>query len=263
MQGVNDEDGISCGRSNMLNSSYGTKAAPFSHGSCSYDKRVAPVGADQPKNKMQHVPPLPPIHPPAAPATASQSLRDRDAKITDPKKLKRVLASRQYSQKYRLKQLQYMMELETEVKALQAEVAINGPRIRYADRQNTLLRVENNSMKQKLSNFSTELMFKEAEFEELANERDMLKQLFESYQKHQQLPDLFRSSSGNYQFPNMGLNQVPEETDDDFLRNGMPQMMNQNLNLNENQNQNSNLLGNAEFTEYMNSLSLDPSYNFL
>ncbi|KAG2673052.1 hypothetical protein I3760_13G071100 [Carya illinoinensis] len=167
-----------------------------------------------------------------------------------------------------MKQLQYIMELEMEVKALQAEVAINGPRIKYTDRQNTLLRVENNSMKQKLSNFSTELMFKEAEFEELTNERDMLKQLFESYQKHQQVPDqLFRSSSGNYQFPNMGLNQVPEETDDDFLQNGMPQMMNQNLNLNENQNQNSNQLligNNAEFMEYMNSLSLDPaSYNFL
>jgi hypothetical protein len=31
----------------------------------------------------------------------------------------RILASRQYSQKYRLKQLQYIMQLEAEVKALQ------------------------------------------------------------------------------------------------------------------------------------------------
>lgn len=181
------------------------------------------------------------------------------------------------------------------------------PRIKYTDRQNTLLRAENNSMKQKLSNFSGELMFKEgiypliltrslwspfifmissfsvsslkqyewekniaAEFEDLKQERDMLKQLFETYQKQQQVPpEMLRASSGNYQFPTMGLNvQLPAEDADDNEPNEMPQIMqnqnqNQNPNQNLNQNQNQNQLGNAEFMEYMNSLSLDPSYNFL
>jgi hypothetical protein len=40
-------------------------------------------------------------------------------------------------------------------------VAINSPRIEYSSRQNLLLRAENNSMKQKLSAFSSEIMFKE------------------------------------------------------------------------------------------------------
>lgn len=43
----------------------------------------------------------------------------------------------------------------------QAEVAIMSPRIKYADCQNSLLRAENGSMKQKLSAFSGELTFKE------------------------------------------------------------------------------------------------------
>ncbi|XP_059455725.1 basic leucine zipper 34-like [Corylus avellana] len=117
--------------------------------------------------------------------------RDRDPNI-DPKRLKRILASRQYSQKYRIKQLQYIMQLETEVKALQAEVAINSPRIEYSSCQNLLLRAENNSMKQKLSAFSSEIMFKEAHYEELKKERDLLKQFLEVYQQQQQLPKMLK-----------------------------------------------------------------------
>ncbi|KAF2290297.1 hypothetical protein P3X46_028093 [Hevea brasiliensis] len=123
----------------------------------------------------------------------------------DPKKLKRVLASRQYSQKYRLKQLHYILQLETEVKALQAEVAITSPRIKYVDHQNSLLRIENGSMKQKLSAFSSDLMFKEAQYEELKKERDLLKQF---YVVNQQQPlEFFKIKPiGNYQLLNMNLN---------------------------------------------------------
>ncbi|MBA0611735.1 hypothetical protein Godav_012397, partial [Gossypium davidsonii] len=39
--------------------------------------------------------------------------------VMDPKKLKRVAASREYSQRYRLKQLQYIAQLEAGVKALE------------------------------------------------------------------------------------------------------------------------------------------------
>ncbi|KDP45768.1 hypothetical protein JCGZ_17375 [Jatropha curcas] len=110
---------------------------------------------------------------------------------TDPKKLRRVMASRQYSQKYRLKQLHYILQLETEVKALQAEVAIASPRMKYIDRQNSLLRAENSSMKQRISIFSSELMFKEAQYEELKNERDKMKQF---YSVNQQLyPEFFKT----------------------------------------------------------------------
>ncbi|XP_060668109.1 basic leucine zipper 61-like [Ziziphus jujuba] len=134
----------------------------------------------------------------------------------DPKRLKRIVASRQYSQKYRLKQLQYISQLETEVKALQAEVAIASPRIKYSDRQNALLRAENSSIKQRLSAFSGELLFKEAQYEELKKERDSLKQFSEVYQ--QQMSEMLRNGPAMYQMVNTmslnqsarGLNQFPE-----------------------------------------------------
>ncbi|WCJ34772.1 Basic leucine zipper 2 [Euphorbia peplus] len=101
----------------------------------------------------------------------------------DPKKLKRVLASRQYSHRYRMKQIQYMLHLETEVKALQAEVAINFPRIKYVDHQNFLLRMENRALKQRLSAISSELMFKEAQCDEIRKEKDALKKLHAAEEK--------------------------------------------------------------------------------
>ncbi|KAF3454885.1 hypothetical protein FNV43_RR05333 [Rhamnella rubrinervis] len=142
--------------------------------------------------------------------------RDSDPNV-DPKKHKRVVASRQYSQKYRFKQLQYIGQLETEVKALQAQVAIASPRIKYGDRQNSLLRAENSSMKQKLSAFSGELLFKQAQYEELKKERDALKLFSEAYQK--QVADMIRNPYGGREAVKMevqtrktmgiGLQEIP------------------------------------------------------
>ncbi|KAG8633805.1 hypothetical protein MANES_18G137881v8 [Manihot esculenta] len=98
------------------------------------------------------------------------------------RKLKRVMASRQYFQKYRLKQLEYDLQLEKDVQALQAEVAITSPRIKYVDNQNFLLRIQNGSMNESLSVFSSDLIFKEAQYEELKKERDMLKRFYEMNQ---------------------------------------------------------------------------------
>ncbi|KAG7010496.1 Basic leucine zipper 34, partial [Cucurbita argyrosperma subsp. argyrosperma] len=93
-----------------------------------------------------------------------------------------VIQSRQYSQKYRLKQLHHITELESELKALQAEVTITSPRIKFMDRQNSLLRAENYSIKEKLTAYTGELLFKEAQYEELKRERNMLKEIYEVYQ---------------------------------------------------------------------------------
>ncbi|KAG6570646.1 Basic leucine zipper 61, partial [Cucurbita argyrosperma subsp. sororia] len=101
---------------------------------------------------------------------------------TEAKRLKRVIQSRQYSQKYRLKQLHHITELESELKALQAEVTITSPRIKFMDRQNSLLRAENYSIKEKLTAYTGELLFKEAQYEELKRERNMLKEIYEVYQ---------------------------------------------------------------------------------
>ncbi|KAG8633804.1 hypothetical protein MANES_18G136421v8 [Manihot esculenta] len=149
----------------------------------------------------------------------------------DPRKLKRAMASRQYSQKYRLKQLQYILQLEKEVKALQAEVAITSPRIKYVDRKNSLLRMQNGSMNERLSAFSTNLMFKEAQYEELKKERDMLKQFYVINQP-QQLPDFLKIKPvDNYQLLNFNLNHTAFNPFLEPAAVGMSQIMiNQNLN---------------------------------
>ncbi|GMI88898.1 hypothetical protein HRI_002559100 [Hibiscus trionum] len=100
----------------------------------------------------------------------------------DPKRLKRVAASREYSQRYRLKQMQYIAQLETGVKALEAQLAITYPRVQYVDTQNSLLRAENCSLKEKLYSLSTKIMMKEAEYNELRKKKDELKQLSLLYQ---------------------------------------------------------------------------------
>jgi hypothetical protein len=52
---------------------------------------------------------------------------------------------------------------------MQAKVAIHSPRIKYSHRQNLLLKAENNSIKQKLSAFSGELMFKEGTLSQVSH----------------------------------------------------------------------------------------------
>ncbi|XVE58996.1 hypothetical protein DITRI_Ditri05aG0008800 [Diplodiscus trichospermus] len=144
----------------------------------------------------------------------------------DPKKLKRVAASREYSQKYRLKQLHDIAKLETKVRALQAEVAIAFPRIKYADAQNSLLRAENASMNQKLSDITGNLMFKEAEYHELKKEKDALKQMFALYQAS--YADISQKTNSYDQLVNMtmdqtaGFNQFMEAAE-------APMMPNQNV----------------------------------
>ncbi|KAG6605403.1 Basic leucine zipper 61, partial [Cucurbita argyrosperma subsp. sororia] len=118
---------------------------------------------------------------------------DKDVNV-EARRLRRVMQSRQYSQKYRLKQLHYITQLESELKALQAEVTITSPRIKFMDRQNSLLRAENYSIKEKLSSYAGELLFKEAQYEELKRERNMLKEMYEAYQL-KRLETLKNSSS--------------------------------------------------------------------
>ncbi|XP_031271786.1 basic leucine zipper 34-like [Pistacia vera] len=115
--------------------------------------------------------------------TSSENLSTTLAADLQDKKQKRILASRQYSQKYRLKQLHYILQLETEVKALQAEVVITSPRIKYFRRQNSLLRAENVFMKEKLNAISNECTFKEAQYEELKGESEIFKQLFKQQEE--------------------------------------------------------------------------------
>ncbi|XP_040361918.1 basic leucine zipper 2-like [Rosa chinensis] len=95
------------------------------------------------------------------------------------KKLKRILATREYSRRYHMKQFQHIGKLETESKVLEAEIALTSPRIRFTQRKNMLLQAENDSIKQKIATCSGKLMVQQAEHEKLQKEADSLKQLFQ------------------------------------------------------------------------------------
>ncbi|KAG8486970.1 hypothetical protein CXB51_020421 [Gossypium anomalum] len=147
--------------------------------------------------------------------------------VMDPKKLKRVAASREYSQRYRLKQLQYIAQLEAGVKALEEEVANAFPKIRYVDAQNSLLRAENGSMKEKLSTLSGELMLKEAEYHELKNEKEVLKQMSLMYRA----PAFAESSQTNhYGYQPVNNIAMDQPGFNQFVEPTAPQAMMQNQN---------------------------------
>ncbi|CAL8998941.1 unnamed protein product [Prunus brigantina] len=131
-------------------------------------------------------------------------LEDEDLEEMDAKQQKKVLASREYSLRYRVKQAAYVTKLENEVKVLQTEIAVNTPRVKYAGHRNKLLRAENHTMRQKLSAYTDELKFKQAQHEALVKERDSLRQL------HQALLQQGAAEAFNppdYQMANLGLDQ--------------------------------------------------------
>ncbi|KAL5856598.1 hypothetical protein ACOSQ3_004056 [Xanthoceras sorbifolium] len=102
-------------------------------------------------------------------------------------KQKRVMTSRQYSRKYRLKQEQYIQHLENKVKTLEVEVSIMSTRLKYMTRKNSLERLENVSLKQKLSALTAQQV-------ELNKENDGLKQLYGQQQQHRYMNYLYWSA---------------------------------------------------------------------
>ncbi|KAK1548119.1 hypothetical protein Q3G72_029263 [Acer saccharum] len=114
------------------------------------------------------------------------ALGGQDLENANDKKLKRALASKKYSHKYKLQQHKYVEQLETKAKALQTEIAIKVPRIKYVECHRSLLQVENGTLKQKFNMCSGEKSFKEAQYAELKKEKDGLKQLY-AYQQQMRL----------------------------------------------------------------------------
>ncbi|GAU22550.1 hypothetical protein TSUD_93170 [Trifolium subterraneum] len=82
-------------------------------------------------------------------------------KITDPKRVKRILANRQSAQRSRVRKLQYISELERSVSSLQAEVSVLSPRVAYLDHQRLLLNVDNSALKQRIAALAQDKIFKD------------------------------------------------------------------------------------------------------
>ncbi|XP_058732781.1 basic leucine zipper 34-like, partial [Vicia villosa] len=94
----------------------------------------------------------------------SSSSNDR---ITDPKRVKRILANRQSAPRSRVRKLQYIYELERSVTSLQAEVSILSPRVAFLDHQRLLLNVDNSALKQRIAALAQDKIFKDGRLKDL------------------------------------------------------------------------------------------------
>ncbi|KAJ7981550.1 Basic-leucine zipper transcription factor [Quillaja saponaria] len=99
-------------------------------------------------------------------------------RITDPKRVKRILANRQSAQRSRVRRLQYISELERSVTSLQAEVSVLSPRVAFLDHQRLLLNVDNSALKQRIAALAQDKIFKDAHQEALKGEIERLRQVY-------------------------------------------------------------------------------------
>ncbi|XP_022952387.1 basic leucine zipper 61-like isoform X1 [Cucurbita moschata] len=108
-------------------------------------------------------------------STATATSTER---ITDPKRVKRILANRQSAQRSRVRKLQYISELERSVTSLQAEVSVLSPRVAFLDHQRLLLNVDNSALKQRIAALAQDKIFKDAHQEALKREIERLRQVY-------------------------------------------------------------------------------------
>ncbi|WCJ30855.1 Basic-leucine zipper (bZIP) transcription factor family protein [Euphorbia peplus] len=99
-------------------------------------------------------------------------------RISDPKRVKRILANRQSAQRSRVRKLQYISELERSVTSLQAEVSVLSPRVAFLDHQRLLLNVDNSALKQRIAALAQDKIFKDAHQEALKREIERLRQVY-------------------------------------------------------------------------------------
>ncbi|KAK6119983.1 hypothetical protein DH2020_046271 [Rehmannia glutinosa] len=99
-------------------------------------------------------------------------------KISDPKRIKRILANRQSAQRSRVRKLQYISELERSVTSLQAEVSVLSPRVAFLDHQRLVLNVDNSVLKQRIAALAQDKVFKDAHQEALKREIERLRQIY-------------------------------------------------------------------------------------
>ncbi|KAJ4820741.1 Basic-leucine zipper (bZIP) transcription factor family protein [Rhynchospora pubera] len=103
----------------------------------------------------------------------------RSEKISDPKRVKRILANRQSAQRSRVRKLQYVSELERSVSSLQAKVSTLSPRVALLDHQRSLLTIGNSHLKQRIAALTQDNIFKDAHQEALKRELERLRKIYQ------------------------------------------------------------------------------------
>ncbi|KAJ8647615.1 hypothetical protein MRB53_000638 [Persea americana] len=100
-----------------------------------------------------------------------------DDSVSDAKRReKRLLANRLSAQRYRARKIQYVNGLKTKAKALEDEIKSLDPQLRYHDNQRSILTAENSTIRERMAVLIHQKVYKDAEFEALKNESEMLHQ---------------------------------------------------------------------------------------
>uniref|UniRef100_A0A2P2L5D1 BZIP domain-containing protein n=1 Tax=Rhizophora mucronata TaxID=61149 RepID=A0A2P2L5D1_RHIMU len=114
-------------------------------------------------------------------------------------------AKQQFAQRSRVRKLQYIAELERNVKALQAEGSEVSAELEFLNQQNLILSMENKALKQRVESLAQEQLIKYMEQEVLDREIGRLRAL---YQQQQQPSTSHRRSNSrdlDSQFANLSL----------------------------------------------------------
>ncbi|KAI8532109.1 hypothetical protein RHMOL_Rhmol11G0187700 [Rhododendron molle] len=97
-------------------------------------------------------------------------------------------AKQQFAQRSRVRKLQYIAELESNVQALQAEGSEISADLEFRNQQNLILTMENKALKQRLESLAQEQLIKYLEHEVLEREMKRLQAMYQ--QQQQQQPSL-------------------------------------------------------------------------
>lgn len=95
-------------------------------------------------------------------------------------------AKQQFAQRSRVRKLQYIAELESNVQALQAEGSEISADLDFRNQQNLILTMENKALKQRLESLAQEQLIKYLEHEVLEREIKRLQAMYQQQQQHQQ-----------------------------------------------------------------------------
>ncbi|KEH39223.1 putative transcription factor bZIP family [Medicago truncatula] len=149
------------------------------------------------------------------PQSNNNNVTSSNDRITDPKRVKRILANRQSAQRSRVRKLQYISELERSVTSLQTEVSVLSPRVAFLDHQRLLLNVDNSALKQRIAALAQDKLFKDAHQEALKREIERLRQVYH----HQNLKKMENANGSPLPSPS----QKPicdSQTENEQLLNG-------------------------------------------
>ncbi|XP_040873720.1 basic leucine zipper 6-like [Glycine max] len=127
-------------------------------------------------------------------------------KMEDPKRLRRIMANRVSSKRYRLKKLDRMDQLEKQIKVIRQHISNFRRQIREAKKKQQLLRMEQHHLKFRIATFHDEKIVREAEIGKNREEVKRLRELHINQLQANAQPTMPNSNDGHTVEEQLDLN---------------------------------------------------------